>query len=489
LACTEFEMLGPHRLPCETPAPRSAGEGVAGEARWVLPATILGSSLSFIDGSVVNVALPVMQRGLGADFASIQWVVNGYLLSLASLILLGGSLGDRLGRRRMFLTGLVGFAAASLVCAIAPSTHWLVAARVVQGAAAALLMPASLAIISAAYAGEARGRAIGTWAAAGAITTALGPVIGGWLVDAIGWRSIFFVNLPVALVALLLALKLPADRGKQEADPLDLRGTVFAVLALGLASFGLVSLGEGRSTRGAIALVAALPALWFFIRAEQRSPAPMMPLSLFRDGTFAGANGLTVLLYAALSGGLFVLPYLLIDVHHYSATAAGAAFLPFSVLMGMGSRWSGGLVERTGPRLPLILGPSITAIGYVILGLSGSQSSYWSGVLPGLVIVGIGMTLSVAPLTTAVFDSAPGEKSGTASGINNAAARAGGLLAVAALGLTFGGADASSLQAAALSRAYGTVMFCAAVLAGLSALTAAIMIKPDRPRSIAHRNA
>jgi EmrB/QacA subfamily drug resistance transporter len=482
-------MLGPHRLPCETLAPQSSSQGAVGETRWVLPATILGSSLSFIDGSVVNVALPAMQRGLGTSLASIQWVVNGYLLSLASLILLGGSLSDRLGRRKMFLAGLAGFAAASLACALAPSTHWLVAARAVQGAAAALLMPASLAIISASYTGDARGRAIGTWAAAGAITTALGPVIGGWLVDTIGWRWIFLVNLPVALMALLLALKLPADRGKHEADPLDLRGTVLAVLALGSLSFGLVSLGEGEHLRGAIALVAALPALGLFIRTEQHSAAPMMPLSLFRDGTFAGANGLTVLLYAALSGGLFVLPYLLIEVHHYSAAAAGAAFLPFTVLMGIGSRWSGGLVEKTGPRLPLILGPAITAVGYVVLGLSGNQPSYWSGVLPGLVIVGTGMTLSVAPLTTAVFDSAPGERSGTASGINNAAARAGGLLAVAALGLAFGSVDASSMQAAQLSRAYGIVMLSAAALAGLSALTAAITIRPDRPRSIAHRNA
>jgi EmrB/QacA subfamily drug resistance transporter len=482
-------MLGPHRLPCETLPPQSPSEGGPSETRWVLPVTILGSSLSFIDGSVVNVALPAMQGGLGTGLASIQWVVNGYLLSLGSLILLGGSLGDRLGRRRMFLVGLVGFAVASLACSLAPSAHWLVAARVIQGAAAALLMPASLAMISDAYAGEARGRAIGTWAAAGAITTSLGPVIGGWLVDSIGWRSIFFVNLPIAAAALLLALKLPQDRGTQDVDPLDARGTVLAVLALALLSFGLVEFGEGRSTRGTIALVAAIPSVWLFIRAEAKSRAPMMPLSLFRERNFAGANGLTVLLYAALSGGLFVLPYLLIDVHHYSAAAAGAAFLPLSVLMGAGSHWSGGLVERTGARLPLVLGPAVTAAGYAVLGFSASLSSYWSGILPGLVIVGIGMTLSVAPLTTTVFDSAPGQKSGTASGINNAAARVGGLLAVAALGLAFGGQAADSMQAPVLSRAYSVVMYCAAALAGLSALTAAMTIRPGAPPSIPRREA
>jgi EmrB/QacA subfamily drug resistance transporter len=455
----------------------------------VLPVTILGSSLSFIDGSVVNVALPAMQRGLGTGLASIQWVVNGYLLSLASLILLGGSLGDRLGRRKMFLVGLVGFAVASLACGLAPSAHWLIAARVIQGAAAALLMPASLAMISVAYTGEARGRAIGTWAAAGALTTALGPVIGGWLVDSIGWRSIFFVNLPIAAAALLLALKLPPDRGAQDVEPLDVRGTVLAVFSLALLSYGLVSVGEGQHARGAIALAAALPAIWLFIRTEAKSHAPMMPLSLFRDRTFAGANALTVLLYAALSGGLFVLPYLLIDVHHYSATAAGAAFLPFSVLMGIGSRWSGGLVERAGARLPLILGPLITAAGFMLLALTGSLSSYWSGFLPGLIVVSIGMTLSVAPLTTTVFDSAPGPKSGTASGINNAAARVGGLLAVAALGLAFGGPAADSMQAPQLARAYSLVMFCAAALAGLSALTAAMTIRPGAPRSMLQREA
>jgi EmrB/QacA subfamily drug resistance transporter len=477
-------MLGPHRLPCETLPRQNAGESDESATRWVLPATILGSSLSFIDGSVVNVALPVMQRGLATDLASIQWVVNGYLLSLASLILLGGSLGDRVGPRKVFLIGLTGFAVASLMCGLAPSAHWLVATRIAQGAAAALLMPASLAIISIAYIGEERGRAIGTWAAVGALAMALGPVLGGWLVDTIGWRSIFFVNLPIALAAFLLALKLPPDGSGENLDPLDVTGTFFAVLSLALLSYGLVAVGEGQRTRGAIALFAAVPMIWLFIRAELAAPAPVMPLSLFRNATFAGANGLTVLLYAALSGALFLLPYLMIDVHGYSATAAGAAFLPFSVVMGVGSRWSGSLVERIGARLPLVLGPSVTAAGYVLLALSGGQSSYWTGILPGLVIVAIGMTLSVAPLTTTIFDSAPKDKSGTASGINNAAARSGGLLATAALGLTFGGMSAPGVDAAELSRAYGIVMFSAAVLAGLSALTAAMTIRMVRNRRV-----
>lgn len=471
------------RLPCETLPPRSAAPEGLRERRWVLPATILASSLSFIDGSIVNVALPAMQRGLATGFAGIQWVVNGYLLSLASLILLGGALGDQFGRRNMLVTGLVGFAAASLGCGLAPSVQGLIAARFVQGAAAALLMPASLAITSDAYSGESRGRAIGAWAATGALVTALGPMLGGWLVDTIGWRSIFFVNLPIAAAALLLAMKLPVDEGHGAGEPLDLGGTVSAVIGLGLLSYGLIAIGAGATAPGAIAFLATAPVLWFFVWIEQTARSPILPLSLFADRTFAGVNALTILLYAALSGALFLLPYLLIDVHGYSATAAGAAFLPLSVLIGVGSRWAGGLVEHTGPRLPLIIGSSVTAMGYLLLGLSGARPTYWTAFLPGLVVIGIGMTLCIAPLTTAVFDASPAERSGTASGINNAAARTGGLLAVAALGLTFGGTAASSIEGATLLRAYAMAMFCAAALAALTALTAAMTMRLGRQRS------
>ena len=477
-------MVGPHRLPCETPEAHRPRDGRAGGAtRWVLPVAILGSSLSFIDGSVVNVALPAMQRDLETQIATMQWVANGYMLTLASLILLGGSAGDRFGRRRIFMSGLVGFAAASLACGLAPSAGWLIAARLAQGAAAALLVPSSLAIIGAAYSGEARGRAIGTWAGAGALTTALGPALGGWLVDTVGWRSIFFINLPLAACALLMALKLPADREAEVDEPLDARGGLLAVAALGLLSYGLIALGDGQTVVGAIVIAAAVPAGWLFLRSEQRAEAPMMPVSLFDNDDFAGANGLTVLLYAALTGGLFLLPFMLIQTHGYSATAAGAAFLPFSAIMGFGSRWAGGLIDRFGARPPLVAGPAITAAGYVLLGLTGSDPSYWSGFLPGLIVIGIGMTIAVAPLTTTVFNSAPEERSGAASGINNAAARAGGLIAVAALGLAFGGADPSAVQPDGMTAAYRLVMFVAAGLAALSALTAAMTISssPDRP--------
>lgn len=471
-------MAGPYRLPCETPAAHKPPGVATHSTRWVLPATILGSSMSFVDASVVNVALPAMQHDLTTSFATLQWVVNGYMLTLASLILFGGSAGDRFGRRRIFLLGLVVFALSSLACGLAPSAAWLVAARVLQGVGAALLTPASLAIVGSAFSGEARGMAIGTWAAAGAITTALGPPLGGWLVDTIGWRSIFFINLPIAAAALLFALKLPADRDVDRSERLDHTGALLAILSLGLLTYGLIALGEGAATAGAVALTSAVPAIWFFVRREVGAPSPMMPPSLFRDRSFSGANALTVLLYAALGGALFLLPFLLIEVHGYSATAAGAAFLPFSAILGVGSRWSGGLIKQFGSRLPLVAGPVLTAAGFAILALSGNNPSYWVGFLPGLTVIGIGMTVTIAPLTTTVFDSAPDEKSGTASGINNAAARLGSLVAIAALGLAFGGAVSPGVAGSALANAYRLAMIGAAVLAGLSALTAALTIRP-----------
>ena len=452
--------------------------------RWVLPATILGSSLSFIDGSVVNVALPAIRADLGTTLATLQWVVNGYMLTLASLILLGGSAGDRFGRRRIFLLGLSGFVLASVACGLAPDAGWLIGARMLQGTAAALLMPASLAIISSAYTGAARGAAIGTWAAAAAITSALGPPLGGWLVDTIAWRAIFFINVPVGGLALLFGWRISADSRVGRSEPLDLRGGLLAILALGSLSYGLVALGEGKQTNGTFVLALSVPATWGFIRSQARAPAPMMPLDLFRNRTFAGANGLTVLLYAALSGALFMLPLLLVGVHRYSAAAAGASFLPMSAIMGAGSRWSGRLVTRIGARAQLMLGQSIVAAAYVVLGLSGDRPSYWTGFLPGLVVLACGMTLCVTPLTTTVFDSSPADRSGTASGVNNAAARAGGLVAIAAIGLAFGTSGMAGASRPSVIEAYRLVMISAAILASLGALTAAFTIRTSGPQDL-----
>jgi EmrB/QacA subfamily drug resistance transporter len=449
--------------------------------RWVLPATILGSSMTFIDGSVVNVALPAMQKTFATDFSALQWVMNGYLLALASLILLGGAAGDRIGRRRIFAAGLCSFVAASIACGLAPSPTWLVVARFVQGIGAALLTPTSLAIVSAAYVGEARGPAIGTWAAAGALTTALGPPLGGWLVDTVGWRSIFYLNVPIGAAALLMALRLPKDPSIDPSTPLDYVGAALATLALGLLTFGLISLGDRAVTRGAVAVFCALPAAWLFLRQENRARSPMMPLTLFRDANFSAANALTVLLYAALGGAFFLLPLQLIQVHDYTATAAGAALLPFAVILGLGSRATGRMVGRIGARLPLILGPLVAGAGFALLAWGGDDPHYFIGYFPGLVVVGIGMTITIAPLTTTVFDSAPSEASGIASGINNAAARAGSLVAIAALGLVFSATTPASPGAAAasLANAYVRAMMAAAVLAGASALVAAIRMRRD----------
>lgn len=462
----------------QVPAPASLNAVVPPERRWVLPVTILGSSMGFIDGSVVNVALPAMQGSLQSTLATMQWVINGYMLMLASLILLGGSMGDRFGRRRMFILGLVIFAAASLGCGAAPSAGWLIAARVVQGLGAALMVPASLAIIGAAYPEEERGRAIGTWAAAAAIMTAIGPPLGGWMIDTVGWRSIFFINPPIAALALLLALKLPDDHGASAPARLDYIGSALAVATLGLFSYGLVALGEGLQRVGILAVVLSLPVAGLFILAEAKSAAPMLPPALFRDRNFSGANALTVVLYAALSASLFILPFMLIEVHDYSATAAGASFLPFSVIMGGGSRFAGAVSDRLGARLPLIGGPVLTGAGFLLLGLTGGQASYWLAVFPGLVLVGIGMTISIPPLTSTVFNASPPAMSGIASGINNAAARGGGLVAVAAIGLAFGGADLAAVSDDELRSAYVMVMLASAFLALLSAICAAVAISP-----------
>jgi EmrB/QacA subfamily drug resistance transporter len=450
----------------------------AAEIRWVLPVTILGSSMGFIDGSVVNVALPAMQATLHSTLATMQWVINAYMLMLASLILLGGSLGDRFGRKRIFIVGLIVFAAASVGCGAAPSAAWLIAARAVQGAGAALLVPASLAIIGTAYSEEARGRAIGTWSAAAAITTAVGPPLGGWLVDVIGWQSIFFINPPIAAVTLFLATKLAPDHGADKKEKLDLRGSALVIIALGLFSYGLIALGDGMRVAGTVALLGSVPAAALFILVEVKSRTPMLPPKLFRNRNFSGANALTLVLYAALSGSLFMLPFMLIKVHGYTATGAGASFLPFSVIMGAGSRWAGGLSDRVGARLPLIGGPLLTGCGFAWLALTGHDPNYWTSVFPGLVFVGTGMTFAIPPLTSTVFNSVPKAESGMASGINNAAARGGGLIAVAAIGLAFGGADLAAVNADALQAAYRMIMLTAAALAVLSAICAGLTISP-----------
>jgi EmrB/QacA subfamily drug resistance transporter len=440
--------------------------------------------MGFIDGSVVTVALPSMQASFTGSLATMQWIVNGYMLMLASLILLGGAIGDRYGLRRTFIIGLIIFAIASIACGLAPTSGWLIFGRLLQGIGAALLVPASLAIIGAAFPKRERGRAIGTWAAAAGVMTVLGPPLGGWLVDHVGWRSIFYINVPIAAVTLALAIRLPPDVAERSQQRLDIVGSMLAVLSLSLLSYGLIALGDGATSIGLAAIAVSIPTAITFIMVETRTSAPMLPLSLFQDRAFLGANLMTVLLYAALSAALFFLPFLLMRVHGYTATEAGSAMLPFSILIGLGSRWSGGIADRFGPRPPLVIGALLAAFGFAVLAMNGHVSGYWSGYLPGLLLLGAGMTIAVPPLTTTVFSSSPEKMSGTASGINNAAARGGGLIAVAAIGLAFGSADLATVGDQQLLSAYGLVLWCAAALSTASAVCGIALIGP-RPADAA----
>ncbi|HEX4196477.1 MAG TPA: MFS transporter [Caulobacteraceae bacterium] len=460
---------------CDTASIAARPAGRSDHPRLVLATTILASSLAFIDGSVVNVGLPAIGRSLHPAAGELPWVINAYLLPLSALLLFGGAMGDRFGRRLLLVLGTVVFALASAACALAPSMAVLLAARVAQGAGAAMLMPNSLAILGDAFEGEARGKAIGTWAAVAAMAGAIGPVIGGWLIDTVGWRAIFLVNLPVAAGAVILAWRYVRETPSNQRAPLDLPGAVLATLGLGGLTWGLtIGAGPVGWTATAIGLTSAGAVLLaaFVLVEHRRGDRAMMPLALFASRNFVGLTLLTLLLYGALGALLVLVPYELIEAEHYSATAAGAALLPFPLVMSVASPALGALAGRVGARIPLIGGSAIVAAGFLLATRIGPGGGYWTTVAPAVLVMSVGMAGVAAPLTTAVLASVDSRHTGSASGFNSAVARTGGLIATALLGAVL------AAKGAALTSGFRTALIACALAAAAAAVCGFVLIRP-----------
>jgi EmrB/QacA subfamily drug resistance transporter len=439
------------KTPCDEALIKSGSAAVPCRPKsgaWILTATILGSGIAFIDSTVVNVALPAIQADFHATVVNVQWIVESYGLFLAALILVGGSLGDMFGRRLMFLVGVAIFALASAGCGMASTIQQLIIVRSLQGMGAALLVPGSLALISSSFDEKSRGQAIGTWSGFTAITTAIGPVLGGWLVQHASWRWVFFINLPLAAAVIIISVWwIPESRSTSE-KRIDWLGGILATIGLGGLTNGFiesVSLGW-KNPLVMVSLIASFGCLIAFVFVEANITAPMFPLALFKSHSFSGANLLTLFLYAATGIFFFLFPLNLIQVQEYSTTAAGAAMLPLILLMFLLSRWSGGLVARYGPKAPLIIGPLIAALGFLLFALPSIGISYWKAFFPAMIVLGFGMAVTVAPLTTVIMNSVNQDRVGTASGINNAVARVASVLAIAVLGIVMVKAFGSRLD-------------------------------------------
>lgn len=451
--------------------------------RWVLLTTVLGSGMAMLDSTVVTVALPRIGADLGADLAVLQWTVNAYMLTLAGLILLGGTLGDRLGRRRVFVIGVVWFAVASLLCGLAPNSTVLIAARALQGVGGALLTPGSLALIQSAFAQEERGRAVGAWSGMGGVASAVGPFVGGWLVDGPGWRYVFFLNVPLAALCVPVALRhVPESRDPEAHGSFDVAGAVLAALALAGLTYTLIAApARPPVPQLLVPVVAGLVLAVLFVRRERRVANPILPLSVFSSRVFSAVNVVTLCVYAAFGGFFFLVTLQLQTVLGYSPLEAGTATLPTTVLMLLLSARSGAVATRLGPRLPLTLGPLMCAAGMLLMLRAGPGAAYPTEVLPGLVVMGLGMVVLVAPLTSTVLASVDVGRAGLASGVNNAAARAAGLLAVAALPLAAGMGPDTYREAADFDAAFGRAMPLCAGLLVLAALLAGVTLRGTGP--------
>ncbi|MET7669023.1 MFS transporter [Micromonospora luteifusca] len=476
------------------PVPAPALRMGTAAGRGTLLAAVLASGMVFLDTTVVNVALPKLGQDLGANVSDLQWTINGYLLMLAAFVLLGGALGDRFGRRRIFLIGVVWFTAASVLCGLAQGTGWLIAARFIQGAGGSLLTPGSLSVLQASFHPDDRGRAIGAWAGLSGVSTALGPFIGGWLIDALSWRWIFFLNLPIAVLVVLAAMRwVPESRDEsasRTAGPgrtrrrFDVGGALLGALALAGVTYALID----APTRGydsapvlIAALVGLLSAAAFVLLERRRGDGAMLPTGLFSSRLFSVLNLFTVVVYAALGGFTFFFAVYLQNVVEWSAFRTGIALLPMTLLLLIGSARTGALSARIGPRLPLTVGPVIAAVGLLLLRGVGPGASYWTDVLPGVLLFGIGLTLVVAPLTASVLAAVQDRFSGVASGFNNAASRAGSLLAVAALPLLVGLSGGGYEQKAELTDAFrGAMELCAGLLVVGAVLALLLVHRPPR---------
>jgi len=455
-------------------SPRDArGSTKRTDPRWTLVACILASSLSFVEGSVLSVALPAIRESYGAEAQQVQWVVNAYLLPLSALLLLGGALGDHFGRRRLLVIGTAIFAVTSLVCALAPSLELLLAARAAQGIGAALLLPNSLALLNAAFSGEKRGRAVGIWAASGAAMAAVAPLIGGWLVGTVGWPAIFYINLPLALGAILLAVRFVSESREAGAGRTDYAGALLATAGLGGLTYALTLWSATRhfTNSALIALVAGIILVAAFLAVEyRRGSRAMMPLDLFKGRCFSGLNLLTFLLYGAFAAAMLLIPYVLITSGGYSPVEAGLAMLPLPVLMTSVSPKMGAIAAKIGPRLPLTVGPLVVAGGMMLAWLIKPESSYWAGTFPTMLVMALGMTIAVAPLTSSVLGSVEEQHVAMASGFNSAVARTGGLIATALLGAVL------ASKGEELFAGFHVAMMVSAAVAALAGVVALTML-------------